>query len=387
MVQHPSLDRTRSGDLLQNRLRSALRGRRNGFRLPTEKELAGDYHVSLPTVRKALVSLSEEGLILPTEGKGWKVTAKARSERIALLYELDLAQTPVAHSHLLRIQESKRLLEALGYEVSLYLGDARHTSSAPVELTCRQFIKDHEAGLFSGVLGLWGHLGEKWTASLKAAGVPVVGFAPFYENMVSYDTLAYIRRALELFKQRGRQRVAYLGTPAGWNIGGRDQERLARIKQLMVASGLKTDDEWLRQEWHHSTVAGRWSSFRELWTARRERPDALILHSVGAWHEVENALSSFNLTLPHDLDIAIASETPLSLLPGMEGTLQFHFDSRIMIRQAVELLHDLLQGNPVASSRRYVDAWHYAGDPETTPLQAAPSSEEKHHWLPEFSLQ
>ena len=44
--------------------------------LPSENELAGQYHTSRPTVRRALLQLQGEGLIYGKQGKGWFVRPK-----------------------------------------------------------------------------------------------------------------------------------------------------------------------------------------------------------------------------------------------------------------------------------------------------------------------
>lgn len=40
-------------------------------RLPAEVDLAAEFRVSRETVRKALVALSEDGVVVPIRGRGW----------------------------------------------------------------------------------------------------------------------------------------------------------------------------------------------------------------------------------------------------------------------------------------------------------------------------
>ncbi|MFM2490147.1 winged helix-turn-helix domain-containing protein [Enterococcus avium] len=56
--------------------------------LPSERELAKEFSVSRPTVRKALATLEQEERIIKSEGRGYILKTKATSEKY-IDHELD----------------------------------------------------------------------------------------------------------------------------------------------------------------------------------------------------------------------------------------------------------------------------------------------------------
>lgn len=105
-------DRTGAADQVLNDLRSRILSGQfaRGTRLPSEKELAGHYEVSAPTIREAVRALSAIGLVEVRHGSGSYVTADASSlmtsamtavvelEGIDLLSILDLSESLYAQA-------------------------------------------------------------------------------------------------------------------------------------------------------------------------------------------------------------------------------------------------------------------------------------------------
>jgi GntR family transcriptional regulator of arabinose operon len=100
----------------------ARRMHEDGFpdgKLPTEKELCGHYRVSRQTVRQALLTLEQEGLIMRRQGSGSYATGLRRqtgSNQIAVLLPFDSEYTYAR----LRSDLQKPLLQA-GFSVSFFL--------------------------------------------------------------------------------------------------------------------------------------------------------------------------------------------------------------------------------------------------------------------------
>jgi GntR family transcriptional repressor for pyruvate dehydrogenase complex len=100
-------DRTGAADQVLNDLRARILSGQfaRGTRLPSEKELAGHYEVSPPTIREAVRALSAIGLVDVRHGSGSYVTADAASlmtsamsavvelEGVDLLSILDLSES------------------------------------------------------------------------------------------------------------------------------------------------------------------------------------------------------------------------------------------------------------------------------------------------------
>ncbi len=365
----PLLNRTTLSAHLEGQIRTRLRAGRGGLRLPPEKEMAQEFAVSVPLVRRALETLEKESLVESMPGRGWKIPADAKEPCIAILYDLDITGPSTGSSHLVRIQESKRLFEAAGYRVAIYLGDHITSAQPPARLTCEQFQADLADRRFSGVLAPWAYPDPAWTKALKEAGIPLVGFGLLHENMVSYDFEGYIRLAIEAFKQRNRRRIACVGAVAEWNLGGHDRQRLELTRRLLTEAGFEVEASWVRQDWHHSIPAAGWSSFREIWTGGPTRPDGLILNTPRLWPDVKKAITSLQLAIPDDLDVILNREAVSRNSSKSTGAIELVYDTVVMVRKSVEMLLDLMEGRPVAENRCFVNAWSYT---DAASLSTAP---------------
>ena len=87
---------------LKNRFSVEYAGKEGSQMLPGEREICQKYHVSRPTVRKAMELLSEEGIIQRVQGKGtFYVGEGGRSETQMEYYQISLAGD-VTYSKVLR---------------------------------------------------------------------------------------------------------------------------------------------------------------------------------------------------------------------------------------------------------------------------------------------
>lgn len=340
------------------RIRSWLSEKQVGERIDSESEYVRRLGVSLVTVRRALAELEREGVIEKRRGSRSVISDRGQAiKRVAVLYDRDIMSGSLSYGHLLRIQKSRLLLEQAGCPASLYLGDAYSSSTPPDNVTCQQFHRDLQNGLLSGVFSGWAYPNEKWVGALRAANIPLVGLGPLYENMVTYDFEAYIRRALVELKKRGRRRVAYIGSFSQWNVGVDDQKRAELIMKLIHEAGMQCSERWIRQDWHHSVTAAGWSNAREIWTSEKVHPDALILNSSSLWTDVRKSLDSMKVDYSHDLSVVMASEYSPTALPTEDSVIRFLFDGEKMVQKAVQMLVNLMNGSEVKQRRQYVDAW------------------------------
>lgn len=352
---------------LEKRLRDPFE--KSALRLPSERKLAKTLNLPVQTVRRSFERWGEElvrrDAHFPESRGGLK--------RVAVLNDLDLAKVNQPVAYLTRLQEAKQLLEASGRQVGLYLGDWVRKAEPPKELSCRQFLKDAEMGLISAVLAIWAYPDEQWMRSLTDAGVPIVGMGELYENTVAYDVPAALRASIALLKERGRQRIAYLGGVSQWNIDGYDRERINAIKSLLNEAGLPVENRWIRQDWHPTLHGGAWSSFREIWTAKSERPDALIVGAPSLWPGAKEALESLGIRYPDHLDVVTFQEGT-NPLRDAEGTVEYVFDSSRSTRAAVTLLNELMDGKTPSERRLYIDGWQ-----RKSPLPPLPATSGRSH--------
>lgn len=352
-----SLKRETIQDHLLDRLHRRIGGGTRGFRLPTEKYLADELEVSVPTVRKALEVLATQDLIEQKEGRGWSVTDKAMDRRIAIVCDLDLTRLRHPRSMLDRIQTVRRMLEEADYDVSIYLGDSVSLEAPPASISCKQFVKDLKTRGFAGIVAVWAFPDESWMPIVKARQIPIVGFGVFYNYGAAYHVEAYIRRALTLTKKHGMKRVAFLDSISHWKLDNHDHKRKSDFPKWVSEAGLETIEPWVRQDWHPSLTGANWESFRELWTSSSVRPEVIILNSSRQWKEVEKALSSLNLKVPGDLSIIMPTERNAYELMEHLPVVKYIFDGEAMSRRVGELMLSLLRGQAINEPHKLVDAW------------------------------
>lgn len=132
----------RSGRLLWVQIADRLRGDIEagsfppGTKLPTEAELSARFRVNRHTVRQALASLEQDGLVQVTQGKGrfvspslvdYKLGARTRfSQNLAAL-----ARTPGRTViDVVRVPADKSIAEALGLSAGAFVWRAETTAAA-----------------------------------------------------------------------------------------------------------------------------------------------------------------------------------------------------------------------------------------------------------------
>lgn len=93
-----------------------------GSRIPTEKELAEEFEVSLQTVRRALADLVRAGLLVRRRGKGSYVNEQISQSPVALVCSQDLSTAADPKPALRMLSALQNELIEIGREYRIYLG-------------------------------------------------------------------------------------------------------------------------------------------------------------------------------------------------------------------------------------------------------------------------
>jgi DNA-binding LacI/PurR family transcriptional regulator len=269
-------------DDLLHRLTTFIAGEAPGARLPGVHVLAKQMRTSPVTLRLAVQQLVDAGMLQTRSRSGTYVASRQVAGPVALLSVHDLLHPRASRFLLYLMGELRQRLAAQGRETRLFIGERRpweKTTTTPVEAeaqTPRDFLHSLRAGQFSAVVSLSALKIEPWLAMAQAMRIPIVGtneHCPAYVDIASQEAVRFaVRRLLE----RGHRKLAFMG----WKqTEGQPHPRtnLAAFVDEMHKRGGRVEPAWIASEFHPTRPYAGADALRELWTAKREKFDGLII--------------------------------------------------------------------------------------------------------------
>jgi DNA-binding LacI/PurR family transcriptional regulator len=104
-----------------------------------------------------------------------------------------------------------------------------------------------------------------------------------------------VRRSVRHLVGQGCRRIAMLSfAPGAGEVA---------LKSALTECGLDYRAEWVRHDLHPMLSGAGWEEFREIWMARREKPDGLIVVDDVLFDEVRIAIQELGLHVPEQLRI------------------------------------------------------------------------------------
>lgn len=328
---------------LENYIRQGI------YKLPTEKELCGQFHVSRQTIRQALLILEQEGLIVKKQGSGSYVTGllpEKSKNHVAVLLSTD---TEYIFPALLGDLET--FLSTEGFAVSVYITRNR----TDVERTILQSLTEKPLrGLIaepsrSGLPSPNYDLYEK----LSAQGTHIVFFHGYYSNLPPFS---YVKDdnysggfALGQFLIR-RQHKQIAGIFQLDTIQG--QERHLGCTRAMLEAGLPIDEDtvaWFTTEQLVLLEKKQDTRFLSDFIQRNLKScSAVICHNDEIAYWLIKELSYAGLHVPEDISIVSFDNSYLSELSRPALTTLSH-EPHEMASAAVSLLMKKMQGHNAVS--------------------------------------
>lgn len=279
-----------------------------GDRLESVRQLAAQLKVSCNTLRGALAVLAREGLVESQPGRGVFVRPAARPEAcVAILSELDISD-PGCSYFFRRVPQTLRLfLRQHGVASRLYIG---HIPAVGVEAAdaaarvCHEFYQDLEAGRFQAVVefNTSVHTQPRFHEAMATVHMPYV---PAGSSGIDFDGL--LRQGLARLRQAGRQRIAVLGHFA-------DGVPEA-IRRALAEAGLACNPAWIRGDLHPASPGAGWEELMEIWAARREKPDGLLVTDDILFNDASKAILALHLAVPAALHVVTHSNRGSGIYP------------------------------------------------------------------------
>ncbi len=324
-------------DLLRSQI---LLQSKPGDKLEGERDLAARFGVSVGTLREALRSLAQEGLLTRRHGSGTFVSDRSGDQHVGILIELEVSHPRASRFHLRAGQELKDYLLAHGVPARLYLGRTQ-PGSVSLQVTCPEFRHELAAGRLSAVATIVAPWGREWLASIEKQGLPVVGlWTDTLPCRVDLDYPGMVAQGTRYLMEHGRHKLALLG----WG----DRTQTQTFRRVMEAAGIRSREAWICSELNPSLPGAGWEEFREMWVSGAEKPDGLLVLDDMLFDDVKTAILEMGIRVPEQLTVV----THANKGAGLTAPFPFaraEFDPDKSARELGGLLLKLIRKEPVDS--------------------------------------
>jgi hypothetical protein len=334
-----SLDRQPLHEQLSQALRMEVFKRKAGASLGTEGAWAKKFSVSMVTVREAVLLLINEGLLERRRGKGLVVVNPLASRHIAIATGLDLGQPRVSYYFHREIQDICMFFDRMDIKTKLYMGHAQLGEYPPLSSKkniMNNVYTDAEQGKVAGVILITAHLNDKQRRDFKKWHIPVVGDEKGSNSFrVEHDIPKMVKLGINYLLDRGCRKLALMGHY--------DQSEKI-FRDIMSQNHLKVVDEWIKPNLDTGTAISSFNAFMELWYARAEKPDGLVILDDIIYGDTIVAILAAGVKVSKDLRIVThANRGTQTLYPFPVARMEL--DPGIIAEEKVKLMLKLLRGD------------------------------------------
>jgi DNA-binding LacI/PurR family transcriptional regulator len=334
---------------LAQRIADELRGRfltavRPGGRLPSVVALAAELGVSVLTVRAAQAILAREGLLEIQHGSGVYLAARKGTRRVGIVSELDLLRPRASSFFAATVCGLRDYFSRQGIETEFFMGESLPGDHRQ-KPSCGRFVQEVEVGRLDGAVLVSAPETEFWRRFIDGCPIPLVGAGTGYHAGTDYREL--VRKGMQALAAQGGRRLAVLG---GW-LGDGSAE--TELRALARRSGLELREGWTRHDLHPQHRGAGWEEFREIWSAHREKPDALLVTDDVLFGEAQIAILELGIRVPEHLRIATHANVGAEPRPPFPVTL-LRVDAAWCADRLGELLLQRMDGEAVEPGLRSV---------------------------------
>lgn len=269
-----------------------LKPARPGGRLLPVSQLARELDVSVTTVLEAQRILARNHELEIRHGSGVYVPEPHGPQWVGIFTAFNILQPRASSFHLRVPNELGRFLEMNGLRTELYIGGPMLSEDDPPS-ACARLMADVDAGRLNGLVMLSCPCTAAWAQWVTALPIPAVGaHTPFHVD-VSYTGL--VHRAVRGLHEQGCSRIAMLSWAHDVLLGP--------FRDALFDCGLEYHPEWVRDDLHPKLSGAGWEEFREVWSARRERPDGILMMDDVLSDEACVAIQELGIRVPDQLRV------------------------------------------------------------------------------------
>lgn len=297
---------------VMEQIAALAREKKPGELLGKEAQFVERFGVSLVTVRQALGHLERDGVVQRQHGLGTFVPQTPLPRRhVAIVLDADPTHPDLSPFFPKLAQEIRLALTAIGLPSRAYYGFAEPYAPLDAPLTCEDILTDLRLDRVSGIISLRNSARLVWDGIKQVKGLPLLDAKFRWQNGWSSKT-AFIERALEHFKARGRRRLAVL---AWENPNLLFKPFYTELCMLAAEAGIEIDDRLLDLTAEVGQVGMGWERFRDLWRNNPQKPDSLIVLDDMLFDDCQKAIVDLKISVPEQLDVVVYSSDAVRLRP------------------------------------------------------------------------
>jgi hypothetical protein len=289
------------------------------------------------TVRSAQALLAREGYLDIRHGSGVYVTERGVRKHVGIFTEFDITHPSIEKAGNLLLWHLRRLLEQQGVLHELYIGSAQ-PGQPPGEHSCWRFWNDIANRLLDGVVAL-SPADAVHMPVLQNARPAVVGTCFQFPHAIGVDHMQMVRDGVRALHEQGCRRPALMI----WN----DRADIDVFKEAVAELGMPFEPLWVRNEIEPLQTAAGWQELRDIWLARREKPDGLLVGDDVLFRDAQLAIAELGIRVPDQLRVVAAANRGSGIKPIIPVTL-FEVDLEEQARALVDILRRLMNGEQVA---------------------------------------
>jgi hypothetical protein len=314
-----------------------LKPARPGGRLLPVSQLARELDVSVTTVLEAQRILARNHELEIRHGSGVYVPEPSGPRWVGIFTAFNILQPRTSNFHLRVPDELGRFLELNGLRTEVYLGGPMLSENDPPS-ACARLVADVAAGRLNGLVMLTCPSTLAWEEWVAALSVPVVGAHTPFRVDVGYTDL--VHRAVRRLHEQGCRRVAMLA----WAYDG----LRGPFRDALSDCNLDYRPEWVRGDLNPKLSGAGWEEFREVWSARSEKPDGILVMDDVLCDEACVAIQELGIRVPDQLRVVAHANKGAGRrypFPVTEALV----DPERFAREMGGLLLRRLRGEPVKS--------------------------------------
>ncbi len=255
---------------------------------------------------------------------------------VGLLSELDLLAPEVGYYRDF-CGAIMRVVREQGMEPVLFNGTVRPSDVEREEadvITCPEVWSAAESRRVDAIICVCVPDTDAWRDRFSRLGMPVVGDPSPYRLS---HAVGVIERGVQALHEMGATKVALLA----WD---HTDELLARFHHSASERGMRSEPAWVGGIYHPYRRGSGWEAFRDIWTARRDRPDGLLVTDDVLFREAAIAIAE--LGLGDRLQIVSVTNRAGSDFSVPFAHTRFEFDPQKDAEIMVAMLQDCLAGRP-----------------------------------------
>lgn len=328
--------------------------------------------MSAGTADQAVAVLVRQGLVEQRPRSGNFLVGPRDDRHVAVLIEVDVSHPNTSYSARHIAQECVRRLIDRGWRARLYPGHLPPDHAADPtlpryrETSCPEFLEAVLNRQLRGVVAVTSDPLEQWCGPLRQQAVPMVGAPERFEYGVSHDPPGIVRAGVRRLAERGCRRIGLMQWVARVpGIPPLHERVWEAFCAAMVEAGLPIHMPWVRRDLPPSHPGAGWESFRELWTAEREKPDGLLVLDDNLMRDAATGIVQAGVRVPEDLAVvSLANRGSGIVYPFPVDELVVEVDE--IAEGLADLLDRRMRGEPVETPKRWL--------PHTCRFAEAPAS-------------